>query len=191
MPYVPVTVAMVRRTAHEQIPELVNWAQTLCQEASRFPGYLSHSVTLRRAEPTIGEVVIAMQFSTAAELVGWEGSPERARLLARGEELTDAVAEPLPLSELTHVAQSSGNPIVARLRAVAVVWTALFLPILLLNLIVDHLKEPHLVVLRTLGTTLLIVPLVVLVTVPLVERTFAFLGGRGPARVRKVKQARR
>jgi uncharacterized protein len=64
--------------------------------ASRFPGYLGAG-NLRPNH--VGEPWhVVYRFASAAQLRDWEDSPERARLLALGDELVDA----------THVQRVSG-----------------------------------------------------------------------------------
>lgn len=169
---VPATMAMVRRTAPERLDELDDWARDLCATAERFPGHQGHTIVPLRKDATGVYVAIGVRFATAADLAAWEASSERAGALRAGESITQGVPEPVPLEVLSDAAWGTPAPQSSRLRSVAVVWVALFPPILLLNLVLDRGQHPGPVALRTLLTTLLLVPLVVLVTAPAVGRAF-------------------
>jgi len=165
-------MAMVRRTTPERLGELDDWARDLCATAERFPGHRGHTIVPLRTEEAGVHVAIGVRFATAADLAAWEASPERARVLLAGEAITEGTPEPVPLEVLSDVSWGTAPHRDSRLRAVAVVWVALHPPILLLNLALDRGEHPWPVAVRTLLTTLLLVPVVVLVTAPAVGRVF-------------------
>lgn len=58
------------------------------------------------------------------------------------------------------------------------IWTALFPPAVVLNLVLAGGGNPLSVVARTMGTTLVLVPVVVLLTLPLVGKAVRKVEGR-------------
>jgi antibiotic biosynthesis monooxygenase (ABM) superfamily enzyme len=182
---VPATMAMVRRTAPERLHELDGWARALCATAERFPGHQGHTIVPLRTDESGGYVAIGVRFATAADLAAWETSSEREQALRAGESITQGTPEPVPLEVLTGTIWGTVPPRKTRTRAVATIWAALFPPALLLNLVLDHGANAWHVMVRTLLSTLLLVPVVVLVTVPAVERALTAVG-RATSRRRSV-----
>lgn len=89
----PVTVTVARTVAPGR-EEAVNdvrgaaWSDELTAAASAFPGFLGAGMLQpgRVGEPWH----VVFRFDSAERLAGWERSPERAALLAAGEELVHA-----------------------------------------------------------------------------------------------------
>jgi uncharacterized protein len=80
-----VTVTIARRVAPGREADFAIWSARLTAAAARFPGYLGAG-NLRPGH--VGEPWhVVYRFASAAQLRHWESSPERARLLAAGEEL--------------------------------------------------------------------------------------------------------
>jgi uncharacterized protein len=84
----PVTVTIARRVAPGREEDFAAWSDRLTATASTFPGFLGSGM-LRPSH--VGEPWhVVFRFASAAQLRGWEHSPQRARLLTAGEELVDA-----------------------------------------------------------------------------------------------------
>lgn len=84
----PVTVTVARRVAPGREGEFEEWSEKLTSAASRYPGFLGAGL-LRPGH--VGEPWhVVFRFACADDLRAWEGSPERARLLAAGEDLVHA-----------------------------------------------------------------------------------------------------
>lgn len=137
---------------------------------------LGSKVRELRGEDGATTVVVGLTFGTSADLVRWEQSEERATVLDAGVELTQG--EPIPLTLEAMDLRVWGDPhrddaAAPRWRAAAIVWTALFPPAVVMNLLLEpHTREwPS--VLRTLLLTVILVPVVVLGTVPLLSRALA------------------
>jgi uncharacterized protein len=80
-----VTVTVARRVAPGREEDFAAWSDRLTAAASRFPGFLGAGM-LRPSQ--VGEPWhVVFRFASPAALHGWDRSPERARLLAAGEEL--------------------------------------------------------------------------------------------------------
>jgi antibiotic biosynthesis monooxygenase (ABM) superfamily enzyme len=81
----PVTVTIARRVAPGRETEFAAWSDRLTSAASVFPGFLGAGM-LRPNH--VGEPWhVVFRFDSDVHLGEWEVSPERARLLAAGEEL--------------------------------------------------------------------------------------------------------
>ena len=81
-------MTVARRVAPGREADFAVWSDRLTAAASRFPGFLGAGMLRPRA---VGEPWhVVFRFASPAELGGWERSPERARLLAVGQELIAA-----------------------------------------------------------------------------------------------------
>ena len=168
----PVTVVMSRRAAHDRARELAAWAESLCAAASMFPGHLGHKVHEVRKDSST-EVIIGLSFATSVDLIRWEQSDERAATLDAGAALTQG--SPTPLSIATMDAQVWGDrnsepTALPRWSTAVIVWVGLFPPALLTNLLLEPYTGDWPTLLRTLVLTIVLVPIVVLGTVPLLNR---------------------
>jgi uncharacterized protein len=80
----PVTVTVARRVAPGREAEFEDFSSALTRAATTFPGFLGAGM-LRPGH--VGEPWhVVFRFDSIANLRGWEVSPERAELLAAGEE---------------------------------------------------------------------------------------------------------
>jgi len=84
----PVTVTVARRVAPGREDDFAAWSDRLTAAASEFPGYLGAGMLRpnRVGEPWH----VVFRFASGERLRAWEASPERAALLAAGEELVSA-----------------------------------------------------------------------------------------------------
>jgi antibiotic biosynthesis monooxygenase (ABM) superfamily enzyme len=81
----PVTVTIARRVAPGRESDFEHFSSTLTSAATRFPGFLGAGM-LRPGH--VGEPWhVVFRFDSIEHLRGWELSPERAELLATGEDL--------------------------------------------------------------------------------------------------------
>ena len=81
----PVTVTVARRIAPGREEDFENWSAALTEAATTYPGFLGAGM-LRPGH--VGEPWhVVFRFDSAEHLQAWEGSAERAQLLAAGEEL--------------------------------------------------------------------------------------------------------
>jgi len=87
----PVTVTVTRRVAPSREGDFEEWSEQLTRAASRFPGFLGAGM-LRPGH--VGEPWhVVFRFASDPELREWEESPERARLLAEGDELVHSTEQ--------------------------------------------------------------------------------------------------
>ena len=149
---VPVQVAATRRPAPGCAAQLQDWAARLGAAASAHPGAIGSRVDAGRAG-----VTTTLLFTDAAAAAQWERSAERAALLVEAAPLTDGdpVAPRPPAAP-------------PRWRTALVVWAGLF-PFSVLYAV---LVGPHLtglpVVLQSLASSAVLVPLAVFVGIPTV-----------------------
>jgi uncharacterized protein len=87
----PVTVTIARRVAPGREAEFEDFSAALTRAATRFPGFLGAGM-LRPGH--VGEPWhVVFRFDSVAHLRAWEVSPERAELLAAGEQLVHSTDE--------------------------------------------------------------------------------------------------
>jgi antibiotic biosynthesis monooxygenase (ABM) superfamily enzyme len=176
----PVTVVVSRRARPGQEKALAAWAHGITEEASRFPGHLGAQIH-ESAPPDHEDLVIVFGFSNAEQLQAWENSPERADWLRRAAAVSEGDQQAHTLETLASLFTSPGQTGVAPPRWKSA--TVIALSLYPLSLLVALLVTPHLgglpVPLRSLTTTVLIVPLMVWVAVPTVSRLLrSWLTGR-------------
>jgi hypothetical protein len=164
----PVTV-LVSRTAREP-DALTAWADDLCRDAARMPGHLAAHVD--RTEVAGRTVVrVGVTFASAQDLARWERSAERAHRLAEVDAITDGPPVALSVDDLERWGVSCARGRApSRLRTAVCIWIALFPPALLVNALVLPGLAGWPVAVRTLLLTLVLVPVVVYLTLPLVLR---------------------
>jgi antibiotic biosynthesis monooxygenase (ABM) superfamily enzyme len=81
----PVTVTIARRVAPGREGDFEEWSETLTRAATAFPGFLGAGL-LRPSH--VGQPWhVVFRFDSAARLRAWEGSAQRADVLAAGEDL--------------------------------------------------------------------------------------------------------
>jgi antibiotic biosynthesis monooxygenase (ABM) superfamily enzyme len=144
-------------------------ASELCDTARTFPGYLHSNIRVRDASGT-QEIIVGASFRHAKDLAVWEHSEQRAGHLQECELLMEGPGRHLSLADLD--SGMAGDPpgqlatAPPRWKTALWVWIALFPTSVALNFLV----APHLdglpLVLRTLITALLTVPIVVWLGVP-------------------------
>lgn len=179
----PVTVVVSRRATAGSEKELTEWAQALCHEAARFRGYVGCKVKELETADTV-QVVIGLSFADVDTLARWERSDERAARLAEGTQLTEGAPTPLTIQSLGELwvadpaHPAAGLP---RWLSAALVWVALFPPALALNVLVAPLLHEWSVVARTLMTSIVLVPVVFYITLPLLNRVVWSLWPGRPA----------
>jgi uncharacterized protein len=170
----PVTV-LVSRTARERgDDELTAWADGLCRDAARMPGHLAAHVDRTQAGDRI-VVRIGVTFASAADLVRWERSADRSRRLAEVDAIAEGPPVALSVDDLERWGLAARPPgrAPSRPRSAIFIWMALFPPALLMNALVIPGIAGWPVLARTLLLTLVLVPVVVYVTLPLVNRISA------------------
>ncbi|WP_375000875.1 hypothetical protein [Aeromicrobium sp. CTD01-1L150] len=176
-----VTMAARRLAVPGHAAELAFWARRLTEAADEFPGH-RHSEVRR---PRRGEVQVSLTFASMQEAAVWESSERRRSLMAEGAELTDGTS-----TVSLALAQPPG-----KLRTAVVVWLGLFPFALLLNAVGGVALDGLPLLVRTLVTTLVLVPLAVFVGIPVINRLwFRIAGasfGRCDARQRRARSRRR
>jgi len=167
----PVTVVVSRRARPGQETALTAWARGITGVAERFPGHLGAQIH-EPTPPDHEDLVIVFGFGTAEQLQAWERSPERAEWLRRADAVSEGGQQAHTLETLASLFTPPGRTGIAPPRWKSAVVIALSLyP---LSLLVALVVTPHLgglpVPLRSLATTLLVVPLMVWVAVPTVSK---------------------
>lgn len=157
----PVTVAATRRARRDRAEDLERWASTLCATAGGFPGMRHCDIRRRRVRGAL-ELTVSVTFASAAAAHAWETSPARADLVSRGDALTEGDA--------TTALLFPAGPAPPRWRTALVVWAGLFPFALVVNVLAEAPLAGLPVVLRTLLTTAVLVPLAVYVGIPVVQR---------------------
>lgn len=163
----PVTVAATRRAGPDRDDDLERWAADLCAAAGAFPGSMRCDTRRSRAGGPL-EITVSVTFDSAASAYDWERSGARAALVARGDELTEG--------DVVSALLQPPGPAIPRWRTALIVWAGLFPFALALNAWVTPLAELPVVV-RTLVSTAVLVPLAIYVGIPLVQRALR-LGAR-------------
>ncbi len=169
----PVTV-LVSRTAREPDADLSAWADNLCRDAARMPGHLAAHVDRVRAGDRTA-VRIGVTFASAEDLVRWERSAERTRRLTEVDAITEGPPIALSVDDLGRwgLAPRPQAPAPSRLRSAVLIWIALFPPALLTNALLMPGLADWPVAARTLLLTLVLVPVVVYGTLPLLNDVLA------------------
>ncbi|WP_224404043.1 hypothetical protein [Pseudonocardia sp. ICBG1034] len=132
------------------------------------PGHLATYVSEERAGEEV-TVRIGVTFASAEDLLRWERCAARHGLLAEVDELTEDRPRTFSVDELARWAPRGPS----RLRMTLLIWIALFPIALVMNHLVMPLLDEWPVLLRTLLLTGVLVPAVVLVTLPLLNRLLA------------------
>lgn len=154
----PVSVAATRQARPATANALRQWAEGLCTAAADFPGHLGSEI--RYVEGPRATVTLTFTSARAASV--WEGSLERADLVAEADLFCDGPPIPAPILP--------GSPPQARWRTALVVWAGLFPFALLLNVTAGPALASLPVVLRTAITTVALVLPTVYLGVPLFQR---------------------
>jgi antibiotic biosynthesis monooxygenase (ABM) superfamily enzyme len=88
-PAEPVTVTVARVVRPDQREAFEQWAESVLDLASRFPGNLG--VSLLHPGPDSSEYHLVYRFQDDESLAQWERSPERRAALAHAEDMVDDV----------------------------------------------------------------------------------------------------
>jgi antibiotic biosynthesis monooxygenase (ABM) superfamily enzyme len=167
----PVTVVVSRRARPGREADLVAWAGGIRDAAARFPGHLGAQIH-EPTPPSNEDLVIVFGFSTADQLHAWEASAERAEWLVQGDEVSVGGQRTHTLETLASLFTEPGTTGVAPPRWMSA--TVILLSIYPLSLLLGLVVSPRLgglpVWLRSLVTSLIIVPLMVWVAVPTVSK---------------------
>jgi antibiotic biosynthesis monooxygenase (ABM) superfamily enzyme len=134
----PVTVTVARLVAPGREAAFESWSEELTGAASRFPGFLGAGL-LRPGH--VGEPWhVVFRFGDGAQLRAWEDSPERARLLAAGDDLVHGT-EQYRVSGLETWFALPGRtaPAPPRWKMFAVSVVGIYVLQLVLNLVVEPL----------------------------------------------------
>jgi antibiotic biosynthesis monooxygenase (ABM) superfamily enzyme len=87
----PVTVTVARRVAPSRESDFEEWSERLTRAAGRYPGFLGAGM-LRPGH--VGEPWhVVFRFASEEQLRAWDESPERARLIAEGDELVHSTEQ--------------------------------------------------------------------------------------------------
>lgn len=171
----PATVVVSRRARLGREQQLQDWASTLCQHASMHPGHVQSRV-FRQPVQDRGELVLGITFSSPEALATWNVSPGRVQQLAAVTALTEGVAQPLSVDDLTPEewilapAGPAGTPRQPRWVPAVIVWIALYPCALFIGWFLGPVLDSRSLPLRTFLTSALLVPVVLFVGVPLVQR---------------------
>lgn len=182
--WMPVTVVVSRRAAPRSESALVGWADRMCATAAGFPGYLGGKIQTRpRDGNASAEVVLGLSFATGQDLLFWEQSDERAACLMAVEGLTTGPPRGVPVDSLDArlwVADGAGRPAeLSRGISTLMIWLGLFPPAVLLNVVMESFADSWHIGVRTLVMTAILVPVVVLGTVPILHHLYGrLLSGR-------------
>ena len=168
----PVTVLVSRTARNRDAAALAGWADRLCRDAAGFPGHLASRVERATADGR-ASVRIGVTFASAADLLHWERSVARTRRLAEVDALAEGRAVALSVADLDHWGLAARSPAPSRLRSAVLIWIALFPPALLLNALLMPTLDGWPVLARTLLLTLVLVPVVVFGTLPLLNQALA------------------
>ena len=164
----PVTVLVSRVARDRDDSALAGWADDLCRDAAGFPGHLASRVETEAASGR-ASVRIGVTFASAADLVGWERSLTRRRRLAEVDAIAEGPPVALSVADLERWSMATRPARASRLRSAILIWVALFPPALLLNALLMPALGHRPVLERTLLLTLVLVPVVVFGTLPVLH----------------------
>lgn len=171
----PATVVVSRRARPGCEQQLQDWSRRLCRQAEMHPGHLRSRV-FRQPVDDEGELVLGITFSSPETLATWNVSPARVQQLAAVVDLTQGAAQPLSVDDLTPeqwILAPSGAPpsgLQPRWVSALIVWLALYPCALFIGWVLAPVLDAQPLPLRTLLTSALLVPVVLFVGVPAVQR---------------------
>ncbi len=148
---------------------LLDRATQLCNTAKTFPGYLHSNIRIRDTDGS-QEIIVGLSFLRARDLTVWEQSEQRAGHLQECELLMEGPGRHLSLADLD--SGMAGDPpgqlatAPPRWKTALWVWIALFPTSVALNFFVAPRLGGLPLVVRTLITTVLTVPIVIWLGVP-------------------------
>jgi antibiotic biosynthesis monooxygenase (ABM) superfamily enzyme len=140
----PVTVTIARRVAPGREADFEDFSSALTRAATAYPGFLGAGML--RPGHTGEPWHVVFRFDSVAHLRAWEVSPERAELLAAGEELVHSTDEHRVTGLETWFALPSRTaPAPPRWKMFTVSVVAIFVLQLVFNLALQPLALPVLV----------------------------------------------
>lgn len=172
----PATV-VVRRTARPGCEQpLQDWSTGLCQHAQAQPGHVRSRV-FREPVSDAGELLLGITFASPSALAAWSASSERAEHVEAVAALTEGEARPLSVDDLSpeewivraslHAPNRRPPP---RWVSALMVWTVLYPTVLFIGWLMGPILDSWHVLLSTFVTTALLVPFVLYLGVPLLQR---------------------
>ncbi|MCC7410774.1 MAG: antibiotic biosynthesis monooxygenase [Gammaproteobacteria bacterium] len=171
-PAEPVTVIVARRFLPERAAENEAFLRGITAAAQKFPGHLGVTV-FRPASADDPEYRLVFRFDSMDHFRAWEQSPERAKWLAIGEQLSPHAAEIEVLTGLETWFTLPGARGVApppKYKMMLLVMLAIYPLSLLLNLLLGQFLAALAAPLRVLVFTVLLVPCMTYVVMPALTR---------------------
>ena len=168
----PVTVVIARTPAPGRADDLVAWAHGIGQAAEAFEGHLGARI-VRAGDDPDADVVVAFSFDSSDHLNAWECSEERGSWLQRLEGMVAGTATTHSVSGFEAIfSRAKGAPVVPppRWKTAVIIALALYPVSVLLGWVLGPLIASWPLVLRSLLTTVLIVPYMAWVGVPYLSR---------------------
>lgn len=162
------TLAVARRPVPGSEPAFESWVHGIVEAASTFPGHQGASIL--RPAPSRPEYLILLRFASVADLQRWQRSESCARWVARGEELTAGPAQVRELHGLEawfDAGASQGPP---RWKMAILTFVALYPALVFATLALAPVIGTWPTPLRLLATSLILVPLMTWVLMPVASR---------------------
>lgn len=168
----PVTVVIARTPAPGREEDLVDWAHGIADAAESFDGHVGARI-LRAGEEPGSDVVVAFSFDTTAHLDAWQDSDVRSDWLERLDGLVDGAATTHSVSGFESIfarpqAATAAPP--PRWKTAVVIALALYPISVLVGWVLGPLMQDWSIWLRSLVTTLVVVPYMAWLGVPTLTR---------------------
>ena len=166
------------RTGHEDT--LRDRAGALCDAAGTFPGYLDAHLT--REDQEGHQLLVVLTFDSTEHLLEWERSDERHHLLDQCRDSMLVPSSRLSAADLNGAllgarpGEAVSPP--SRWRTIVWVWITLFPTSTILGYLLVPQLEPLPLPVRTLITTFVTVPFLILIAIPAAQRLRDRLLGR-------------
>ncbi len=192
----PVTVAVQRRVAPENVPAVTRWVQAGVNLANRYPGFLGSGWV--RAADGSHEWHMLYRFADATTLETWETSSDRSRWLEEGRGLVEETRVERRTGIEGWFDEPAGTPAdeaptPSRWKQSVSIWLGFFPVNLAFTLLVGTLVpgwDDVPVVPRVLATTLALTPVMTYLVLPRVTRLLSPWLARAP-RTRSRRRAGR
>jgi antibiotic biosynthesis monooxygenase (ABM) superfamily enzyme len=173
----PVTVAIARTPAPGREEDLVAWAHGVAEAAETFDGHLGARI-IRAGDDPSADVVVAFSFDSTDHLNAWEGSRTRREWLDRLEGMVAGAATTHSVSGFEAIfadprhSSPRGVPVVPppRWKTAVIIALALYPMSAMLAWLLGPAMESWNLLLRSLVTTLIIVPYMAWIGVPYLSR---------------------
>ena len=150
----PVTVTIARRVAPGREADFEDFSSALTRAATTYPGFLGAGML--RPGHTGEPWHVVFRFDSVAHLRAWEVSPERAELLAAGEELVHSTDEHRVTGLETWFALPSRTaPAPPRWKMFAVSVVGIYVLQLVFNVVLQPLALPVAVLVAVAVTALM------------------------------------